>query len=100
METMTDLRVRVSELGGVLQLQVRDLRDLVGAARAGVKVRRRIEEHLEQRDLVHLPLEIPDDQEHWVLVAHRHSPEGDAVARLQRAVHEARYRASTATGTR
>lgn len=100
METTTDLRVLVSESGGILEMQVRDLRDLVGAARAGVKVRRRIEEHLEERELVHLPLDIPDDQEHWVLVANRHSPEGDAVVRLQRAVHEARYRVSTAPATR
>lgn len=100
MKTTTDLRVTVSELGGLLEVRVRDLRDLVGAARAGVKVRRRIEEHLAERDLVHLPLEIPDDQEHWVLIAHRHSPEGEAVGRLQRAAHEARYRASTAPTAR
>jgi hypothetical protein len=80
--TLDEVRDKVHKEGGVLSLDVADLRDAVGQQKLGVHVRGRISNELAGLGLGHEPAELPEYQGNPVLVFKL----GSKVARIVEAV--------------
>jgi hypothetical protein len=69
----------VDQAGGVLTVNTGALRNAAGAGRLGVHIREAIAQGLRTVELGHLPVTIPDDQTHAVVLFLRSSHAGRAV---------------------
>jgi hypothetical protein len=65
-DTLEELKELVESLGGLLTVDMEDVRDAYGAGRLGVHVRQNISKALNGLGLGHYPAELPDRQ--WELI--------------------------------
>lgn len=86
-----DLAAEIADEGGIAAVRVGWLREMVDAGRVGIHVRDRIHHVLAARSIGHWPAEVPNNQDHLVLVYRTDLPAGAALtAALRLAGHERR----------
>lgn len=76
---MQTIKTHAERCGGVIDVTVRQLRDLVGAGRAGHQVMEDIRDQLRRHGLVYRPHTLTPNQSQVVTLALRGTPAGDLV---------------------
>jgi len=76
MTTYASVIKALEKSGNVQSVSMKSLRVVEGKKRLGSDVRRKISDKLAEYGIAHLPTELPDGQDHWVLLYKRDSPGG------------------------
>jgi hypothetical protein len=79
-KTYADLAQRITARGGVLNIEMMQLREIHGAGKLGVHVAQNISDKLHSLGMGHQPEELPQQQSELVRIYIRGSPVGKLIA--------------------